>query len=110
MTHRTLLLPPPKPLRIIPAQNPPITFLQLENILINLMRWQQKHLPRTTTQHILLIRLSELNIVGSIGAEDHHVGEISSIFQDLLLGWGGGFSEDAAGGEDGLDCLDDDAC
>lgn len=40
-----------------------------------------------------------------IGAEDYHVGEIAPFFCDLGGGWGGGFAEDAAGWEDGENCL-----
>jgi hypothetical protein len=110
MTHRTLLLPPSKPLGIVPAQNPPISFLQCKNTLIHLMGGQQEHLPRTTPKHIFFRWFSEFNVVGGVGAEDHHVCEISSVLEDLLGGRSSGFSEDAAGGEHGFDCLHDDAC
>jgi hypothetical protein len=100
-----MVLPSLKPLRLIPSQNPPIPLLQLKNRKINLMLWKQKHLPRLTSQQILLHRPSERHVLGGVGAEYHHVGEIAVAFFDVIFVCGG-LTVDAAGGEDGEDGVD----
>ncbi len=84
MPQRTLLLPPPESLRVIPSQNPPIPTLQAKHTLIYLMLWQQEHLPRSTTKQIFFRWFTECHVVGRVCAENHHVGEISPFFGDLF--------------------------
>jgi hypothetical protein len=100
-----MVLPSLKPLRIIPSQNPPIPLLQLKNRIINLMLRKQKHPSRLTPQQILLHRPSERHVLGGVGAEYHHVGEVAAAFFDVIF-VGGGFAVDSAGGEDGEDGVD----
>jgi hypothetical protein len=78
--------------------------------MVDFMLRQQKHLPRSTAQHILLGSFPECDVVSCIGAEDHHIGKVSSVFLNFFFWWSGGFSEGAAGREDCFDGLDDDPC
>jgi hypothetical protein len=100
-----MVLPLFKPLRLIPSQNPPIPFLQLKNRIINLMLRKQKHPSRLTPQQISLHWPSERHVLGGVGAEYYHVGEVAAAFFDVIF-VGGGFAVDTAGGEDGEDGVD----
>jgi hypothetical protein len=64
-------------------------------------------LPCPTAQEVLSHGFPERNIsIGRISAEDHHVGEIAALFEELGGGGSWRFAVDAACGEDGEDSVD----
>ena len=113
MTNRTILVKLLQLTHIRISHN--LTPILLGHILIldlKILLWLQKVATRNATQVISRLRVAETNSFFSatmvvLDAKDDHVDEIGVAILALL--GGGGIAEDAAGGEDGVDGVEDQA-
>ncbi len=113
MPQRTHSMPLDQPLRLIPPQNP-LPFLALQKVGVpHLMLRHQEGPARRAVQHVPLGRRPERNLARHaaaallLGAEDDHVGKVAAGLDKVFL-VARVLAEDAAGGEDGVDGVDDD--
>lgn len=113
MTQSALLLPLRQATRIILPQDICITRLLLKYRIFDLKFRHEILYSRPAVEEILLNRFSECHgamwswqRVFEFGAEDYHVGEVTSFCFEDLRAWCGVFPEDTAGREDCFDGAD----
>jgi len=114
MAHGATLMPLDQLGSVIPSQHTHFLALlllarKLKILLRNLVLRQQERFPRRAVQQIPEGGVAELDGLSFVlGAENDHVGKIAAVLGELLL-VARVLAEDAAGGEDGPDCVDDEA-
>jgi hypothetical protein len=109
MTQSTFLLPRLKLPCLILGQDIHLSLLRLgKRSIQNLVFRNQERFSRSRVKVISFHRTLEIDRPGGfLRAEDHHVSEIPTVRGDLFAGWGFRFAVDAAGWEDGADCIGD---